>query len=173
MADAGSAQQEADALVVGAGLAGAVAALRLREAGLAVRVVADGGGATELSTGALGLVPRLAPDDLRWLLHVLPGAFTAREDGAPMRVATAAGRIVDVAAAPIQTLDLRSVPEGRIAVVGADLSGAPDLDGLVKLLETAGGGTSRFVAVRVPLLPHDELALLSPGSAAGRLAAEP
>ena len=47
----------ADVLVIGGGAAGVAAARAAHEAGATVAVVADGGGATSLGSGVVGLVP--------------------------------------------------------------------------------------------------------------------
>jgi hypothetical protein len=85
-------------------------------------------------------------------------------------VPTAAGRLVEVLASPPETFDLVACTARRVAVVGADLSGAPDLRGLAALLAAADGRSREFLAVHVPAVVHDDLALLSPGAVAGRLA---
>jgi hypothetical protein len=163
------ANEPVDCLVIGAGLAGTVAALRVHGAGRSVAVLADGAGATGLSSGALLPDPRLGAEDLAWLTAAVPGAFFVRADGRPQRVPTAAGRIIEVLASPPETFDLPASAARRVAVVGADLSGAPDLRGLTALLAAADGRSREFLAVHVPSVVHDDFALLGPSAVAGRL----
>ena len=160
-----------DALVIGAGLAGAAAALRLREAGRAVLLLADGDGATGFSTGAFEPDERVGVEALRWLAAAVPEAVALPPDGRSWRLATMAGRLVEAAAAPAASLDLDRPPFRRVGVVGADVSGAPSVAGLAALLEEAAGGVPRFVPLAVPLAPSDVLALHSPGTLRGRFAA--
>ncbi|MBN1772113.1 MAG: FAD-dependent oxidoreductase [Deltaproteobacteria bacterium] len=161
-----------DALVVGAGLAGAAAALRLREAGRSVLVLADGDGATAFATGAIEPDERLPGAALHWLASVVPEAVTAAPDGGTWRLATMAGRLVEALAAPAASLDLGRLPFRRVGVLGADVSGAPSLAGLAALLEEAVGGTPRFVPLAVPLAVPDALALHSAGTLRGLLASD-
>lgn len=161
-----------DALVVGAGLAGAAAALRLREAGRGVLVLADGDGATGFSTGAIEPDERLEVEALRWLASVAPGAAALPPDGGRWRLATMGGRLVEALAAPAASLDLGRVPFRSVGVVGADISGVPSVAGLAALLEEASRGAPRFVPLAVPFAMPDAAALHSPGTLRGLLGAD-
>lgn len=171
MQEPASGGEAREVLVIGAGLAGAAAALRLREAGRAVRLLADGDGATGFSTGAFEPDARAAVEALRWLAAVVPEAVVLPSDGGRWRLATMAGRLVEAAAAPAASLDLGRVPFRRVGVAGADVSGAPSVAGLAALLEEAAGGAPRFVPLAVPFAPPDVAALHSPGTLRGLLGA--
>jgi glycine/D-amino acid oxidase-like deaminating enzyme len=172
MASAAPGGDTYDALVIGAGLAGATAALRLREAGRRVLVLADGVGATAFASGAVEPDDRLPDGALRWLASVVPSALQEAPDGGVWRLATMAGRLVEALAVPAASLDLGRLPFRRVAVVGADVSGAPSLAGLAALLDEAAGGAPRFVPLPVPWAVPDALALHTPGTLRGLLAAD-
>ena len=159
-------------LVIGAGLAGAAAALRLREAGRSVLVLADGDGATAFATGAVEPDERLPEEALRWLASVVPEALRTAPDGGLWRLATMAGRLVEARAAPAASLDLGRLPFRRVGLVGADVAGAPSLAGLAALLEESAGGAPCFVPLAVPPAVHDAVALHSAGTLRGLLAAD-
>lgn len=161
-----------DVLVLGAGLAGAAAALRLREAGRSVLVLADGDGATAFATGAIEPDERLPEEALRWLASVVPEALRTAPDGGLWRLATMAGRLVEARAAPAASLDLGRLPFRRVGLVGADVSGAPSLAGLAALLDESAGGAPCFVPLAVPPAVPDAVALHSAGTLRGLLAAD-
>lgn len=143
-----SAPLEVDVLVLGGGMAGAIAALAAREAGARVALVRRSPGATALSSGAL----TVARDDA-----ALPGDPLAARRG-PLE---AARRLASLH------------PEHPYAVVGAALERLPEaLDFATRVLPGALAppiGRNRFVAT--PLGMVVPCALCQPEQAAGDLLA--
>lgn len=157
-----------DAIVIGAGLAGAGAAVWLRRAGRSVRVFSDGAAGTSFSTAAVAPDPVLAPGDVAWLVGVVPDVL--RGSGArPMRVPAATGAVIEALAAPRDCLDLSAESYQRIAVVAPAISGAPSPADLAALLDDAAGGAVRFVAAVAPAAAARDDVLLTPGAYLTRL----
>lgn len=91
-----SARLEADVLVIGGGMAGAVAALAARDAGATVVVARRAPGATALSSGAIGVAPdpTASPDEpLAWRRGPVEAArrLAARRPDHPYAVVGTAG----------------------------------------------------------------------------------
>ncbi|MDI7267519.1 MAG: FAD-binding protein, partial [Myxococcota bacterium] len=162
-----------DAIVIGAGMAGTCAALGIREAGRTVLVLADGAGATALSSGAIRPHPALVRNDLDRLLERMPAVLRAAPTDRPMRIPTAAGGVVEAVAAPADCLDLDSWPGKRIAVAAPALSGTLDAAALAALLRDAAGGSTDFLPVETVFSARAADAALTPAAATGRLRADP
>jgi glycerol-3-phosphate dehydrogenase subunit B len=135
-------------VVVGAGLAGLAAAIRLAQGGAAVTVVAKGAGGLHLSPGTidvLGYAPdrvevppdalppfladrpdhpyaRLAPEPLRealqWFRGLVPGLRYEGDPGRNMLLPTAVGAARPTALAPASIAAGELSDGGRLAVVG-------------------------------------------------------
>jgi glycine/D-amino acid oxidase-like deaminating enzyme len=125
-----------DPLIVGRGVAGSVAALRLAEAGRRVRVVADGEGATAMSSGAFDPHPGLDEAAVRWLCDRMPGVLESRSG---MRVACASGAWVEAVGAPFGCLDRAEVGAGRVVLLDVPVAGGLDAAGVAGMLSSSGG----------------------------------
>jgi glycerol-3-phosphate dehydrogenase subunit B len=136
------------AVVVGAGLAGLAAAIRLAQGGATVTVVAKGAGGLHLSPGTidvLGYAPervdelpealpafvagrpdhpyaRLAPEPLRealeWFRKLVPGLRYEGDPGRNMLLPTAVGAVRPTALAPASIAAGQLGDGARLAVVG-------------------------------------------------------
>lgn len=178
----------ADVLVVGRGAAGALAALAARAAGASVQLVAAGGGATELGSGAWDVAgsQRLGPEAdqplcthaaasaegtaglaaLAWCAEQLDLAL--RADGPMPLLVTEAGRLRRAAAHDPALLDLSRLPRATVAV--AALAGHPSFDAawLARRLD-AHGQDRRFAAVELDFVRRGRDRLLHPAELAALL----
>jgi len=185
-----------DVLVVGRGAAGALAALAARSAGASVQLVAAGGGATELGSGAwdFGGSQRLGPESeaplsacaaplaegaaalaaLAWCEEPLGLALHA--EGPMPLLATEAGRLRRAAAHDPALLDLSRLPRATVAV--ASLSGHPSFDAawIARRLDAhalAHGQHRRFASVEIDFARRGRDRLLHPAELAVLLDADP
>jgi len=145
-------------LVVGAGVAGAAAALQARLRGAEVRVVHDRAGATELTSGAVDLQPwtkrgraGLSPAAEHFVAEL--GLWSTARD---MRIATGAGVVRPAQGADRALLNLTLLGGTTIAVASVERD---DWDAalLVRSLRDSGWARAtgtRFECVDVPLLRH-------------------
>jgi glycerol-3-phosphate dehydrogenase subunit B len=181
-----------DVLIVGRGAAGALAALAARAAGASVQLVAAGGGATELASGAwdVGGSQRLGPTCEQPLsAHVAstpegaaslvalawcgePLGLAHRPEGPMPLLATEAGRLRRAAAHDPALLDLSRLPRATVAV--ASLAGHPSFDAgwIARRLDAqalAHGQDRRFAAVEIDFVRRGRDRWLHPGELAALL----
>lgn len=144
-------------VVVGAGAAGAAAAVTARSLGASVRVFYDQAGATDLASGALDLEPwtlkssSRVPEQVREFCDSL-GIWRVVPDGA--RIVTKAGVVRPAAGIDHALLDLAPLAGKRIAVadIERDDWDAPLLARSVQQSQWALDTGTEFVAVRVELM---------------------
>jgi glycerol-3-phosphate dehydrogenase subunit B len=185
---------EVDVLVVGRGAAGALAALAARSAGASVQLVAAGGGATELGSGAWDVAgsQRLGPEAeqplcthaasavegtaglvaLAWCAEQLGLALHA--EGPMPLLATEAGRLRRAAAHDPALLDLSRLPRATVAV--ASLCGHPsfDADWIARRLDAhALAQDRRFASVELDFVRRGRDRLLHPAELAALLDEDP
>lgn len=176
--------------VVGAGVAGGLAALAAAAAGARVTVLSAGGGATAMSSGVWdgAGTERLGLSELRSLPSVLVSAerllaltwaaerlgLALHETGPLPLLCTTAGRLRRAAAHDPAQLDLSRSPRAIVAV--ASLRGHPSFDAerLAAALDdeaVAAGDARRFVAVEIDFVrrgrdrvlhPHELASVLEP-----------